>query len=440
MIELNELEEYYENGIVPDDARLNELYSFFSDSDLMLAINGGIFALFGERELIIPMKLYRQSSGIDFNTFIETKIKPYVDKQLLAWFRMRSSNYQRLYDAINAEYNPLYNVDGTEVRNYEKNNTGTQGNNNIRSGSETDNVAYVGTETDNLSYVGSETDNISYVGTETDNLSYVGTETDNVSYVGTETDTNTESGSIIDTNTKAGKEKESTTFKGSEMNTATKSGNETLGKVGGDINSTTTFDSQTPQETTRSMKAPSTLDTTTYNNVTDKDYKIYGVDSSGTVTQGLERTDETEKTFENYQDTNTRTFGQDGHIETNVKSFTDRSDNRTKGFNGRADNRTKGFTDRADNRTKGFNGRADNRTKGFTDRADNRTVTYNNVTDAGTRTDNLKEKYTETLRRYGNIGVTKSTDLVESEILLREKYNLAEMISHDMVNFICYGC
>lgn len=397
MIKLNYIEEYMEDGVMPTDPILIAAYSYLSDSLLVDSINDGLFALHGERELIIPEKIFHQQS-LSFDDWLENKVTPYVNKQLSAFFKLKSPEYQKIYDALTAEYNPLYNVDGTEVRDYTKDNTGTQANNNVRSGS--------------------ESDNLSYVGTETDNLSYIGTETDNISYVGTETDTNTERGTIIDTNTKLGKEKESTTFKGAEMNTATKSGNETLGKVGGDINSTTTFDSQTPQETTRTMKAPSTLDTTTYNNVTDKDYKIYGVDSSGNVTQGLERTDETEKTFENYQDTNTRTFGADGHIDTNVKSF----------------------TERADNRTKAFNQRADNRTKGFTDRADNRTITYNNVTDAGTRTDNLKEKYTETLRRYGNIGVTKSTDLIESEVLLRQKYNMSQIICKDIANFITYGC
>lgn len=356
MIELNELEDLYESGIVPDDERLNELYEFFSDSDLMLAINGGIFAMFGEREVLIPNKIYRELAGMDFDEWLSTKVKPYVDKELLAMFRMKSASYQKLYDALNAEYNPLYNVDATESKSYQKDNSGTQGNTNIKSGNMTDNVAYTGKETD----------------------------------------TNTETGDIIDSNTKYGSETETTTYKGAELDTTTKSGNEVLSKVGGEINSTTTFDSVTPQETTRQMSANPTSDTTTYNNVQDKNYKVFGTDSSGTIDTNLSRKDMHEKSYLNYEDRNSRSFGTDGHIIENEKEFTNR--------------------------------------------ADNRTVTYNNVQDANTRTDNLKEVYAESVRRYGNIGVTKSTDLIESEILLREKYNIAEMIARDMANFICYLC
>lgn len=355
MIKLNYIEEYMEEGVIPTDPILIAAYSYLSDSLLVDSINDGLFALHGERELIIPEKIFHQQS-LSFDDWLETKVTPYVNKQLSVFFKLKSPEYQKIYEALTAEYNPLYNVDGTEQRTYIKDNTGTQDNTNTKTGNMTDNL----------------------------------------SYTGQETNTNTETGTIIDTNTKAGKEKESTTFKGSEMNTATKSGNETLGKVGGDINSTTTFDSQTPQETTRTIKAPSTIDTTTYNNVTDKDYKIFGVNASGTVTQGLERTDETEKTFENYNDTNTRTFGVDGHINTDAKTFTNR--------------------------------------------ADNRTVTYNNVQDSATRTDLLKESYSETLKRFGNIGVTKSTDLIESEVLLRQKFNMSQIICKDIANFITYGC
>lgn len=355
MIKLNYIEEYMEDGVMPTDPILIAAYSYLSDSLLVDSINDGLFALHGERELIIPEKVFHQQS-LSFDDWLENKVTPYVNKQLSAFFKLKSPEYQKIYDALTAEYNPLYNVDGTEQRSYTKDNTGTQGNDTTKTG------------------------NIQ----------------DNLNYVGTETNTNTETGNIIDNNVKNGTMIESTNYEGAELSKNTKSGSESLSKQGGDINSTTTFDTQTPQETTRTIKAPSTQDTTTFNNVTDSDYKVYGVDQSGQADPTLTRQDTKTTSFQNYSDQNTRSFGQDGHINNEVKTFTGRSDNKT--------------------------------------------TTFNNVKDSSLRTDLLKEQYTETLKRFGNIGVTKSTDLIESEVLLRQKYNMSQIICKDIANFITYGC
>lgn len=53
-------------------------------------------------------------------------------------------------------------------------------------------------------------------------------------------------------------------------------------------------------------------------------------------------------------------------------------------------------------------------------------------------TRNLQDQETITERRYGNIGVTKSTDLIDSQ---REtvKFDVLKYIVHDIVNQISYG-
>ena len=53
-----------------------------------------------------------------------------------------------------------------------------------------------------------------------------------------------------------------------------------------------------------------------------------------------------------------------------------------------------------------------------------------------TRTDNLKETITHELTRSGNIGVTTSQQMIESELELRKKQFYNIMI-RDIVNFLC---
>lgn len=65
------------------------------------------------------------------------------------------------------------------------------------------------------------------------------------------------------------------------------------------------------------------------------------------------------------------------------------------------------------------------------------TVTSNGTENGtNTRTDNLKETITHELTRSGNIGVTTSQEMIESELELRKKQFYNIMI-HDIINFLC---
>lgn len=65
------------------------------------------------------------------------------------------------------------------------------------------------------------------------------------------------------------------------------------------------------------------------------------------------------------------------------------------------------------------------------------TVTSNGTENGmNTRTDNLKETITHELTRSGNIGVTTSQQMIESELELRKKQFYNIMIC-DIVNFLC---
>lgn len=63
-----------------------------------------------------------------------------------------------------------------------------------------------------------------------------------------------------------------------------------------------------------------------------------------------------------------------------------------------------------------------------------------NLKDEATRTDNLHEAYSETKVRGGNIGVTKSQELIDSEIQLRLNYKFLEIVEHDILHMIAYSC
>lgn len=82
-------------------------------------------------------------------------------------------------------------------------------------------------------------------------------------------------------------------------------------------------------------------------------------------------------------------------------------------------------------------------TKSFSVDRENKNDTsleFTNRKDTNTRSDNLAENETITLTRQGNIGVTKSQDLVLSEIGLRCAYELTHLIFKDIANSLSYMC
>ena len=127
--------------------------------------------------------------------------------------------------------------------------------------------------------------------------------------------------------------------------------------------------------------------------------------------------------------------------DVNTKSFTNREDE--KSFTNRED--TKSFTNRED--TKSFNDRYDE--KSFTNRTD--THEYNQVTDefnynaggevheteydsSNTRTLNLSDQDLELIIRQGNIGVTRSDELLQHALELFDNY------LYDWVKYVVMDC
>lgn len=151
-------------------------------------------------------------------------------------------------------------------------------------------------------------------------------------------------------------------------------------------------------------------------NVESKETLEYDIDNTGTQENEVEHTG---------------TQGTSG-TNTGTETTADTSGSLTTNSNTTFDSSTEFETGKSDTQNRGQIQRTDNL-------AHSETRTDNLKEDA-TRTDNLHEHYFETKIRGGNIGVTKSSELVEDSILLRLRYNLVNIISKDIVSFISYSC
>ena len=472
------------------NTQYSQNYSYLRDTKLKDSVNEYILNNFRNRELIVPQRVLDLETD-ELDT-IRDVVAPYIQHCVDSTFKENNENWQRMYDALTAEYNPLWNVDGTETRTYTKTNTGTQENELIKTGNITDNVNFVGTETNSHNMSGSKSNSVE--GEESDSNTISGKEKDELTYTGKKSTANTKegfmqedlthSGKKITTNEKLGTMKEDTEFKGSEISqhtmngsmtdTTTMAGAERKNIMGAIVHANTPYDSSNAllsdetdhnnyYETTEygvntSGSSPRT-DTVVHEpsaNYKETDAKSYGVNASGTqdtrkdektttygdVSNNIPIEDKTTEEYDSiepmkdskkveysqdYVDTTTEQYDPNTPMkETHIKEYLDNySNDNAKTFSNSEEHE---YSDEGTD------------TKSFTNRADNRTTTYNSVTDADTRTDNLQEEYEEVLERHGNIGVTKSTDLVESEVLVRLKYNMTKIISKGIINNITYMC
>lgn len=205
-------------------------------------------------------------------------------------------------------------------------------------------------------------------------------------YKGTETNTNTPSGSEKSTLTKSGTEQHETAFTGSEKTTNTPSGTET---------STIT---KSGSEKTDKVKGAH-LDTVQNSRTTfdsDTDYDI----------------DKTTTDIPTYTDSDTL-------------SFTDREDSTTLSFDQRKTEDEKTFTDRKDTVTDSYTNRKDETELTFTNRKTEDVKSFTN------RKDEVSE------HTFGNVGVTTSQQMIESQFPLTEKDKLVSYIVNSFVHDCC---
>ena len=109
-------------------------------------------------------------------------------------------------------------------------------------------------------------------------------------------------------------------------------------------------------------------------------------------------------------------------VKNTTTTFTDRVDNNTTTFTNRTDNEQTTYNS-SDNITKSFNGRTDENIKEFDGRADESLKSFMNRKDITTHT------------RSGNIGVTTSQQMLESQRLLAN-FKFVDIVARDIVKKI----
>lgn len=129
---------------------------------------------------------------------------------------------------------------------------------------------------------------------------------------------------------------------------------------------------------------------------------------------------------DNQADRDSKIYGYNSSTGVNSESDTQKSSHKnTQTYNNLKDERS--FTNRTDSRdiTTTFNNRAD---------TDSRKDTYNNIADTDTRKEtynNIKDEHYHDLTRFGNIGVTTTQQMAESELEYR-KHLYFEMVFSDI--------
>ena len=238
-----------------------------------------------------------------------------------------------------------------------------------------------------VNYKGSEKNVNNFLGKEKNSVEYVGKEKNSTNYLGNETITDTKSGSESDTLTKSG----------SESNTLTKSGSENVNvsATRGDITTTT-------------KKAP--FDSETFYNESQDLTSQSNEDVTNTTTTFTDRADSNTTTFTDRADTNTTTFT--NRTDTNTTNYNNVKNDINKSFNGRTDENIKEFENRNDTSVKEYENRTDENIKTFTDREDVTTHT-----------------------RSGNIGVTTSQQMLESERMIAN-FKFVDIVARDIVKKI----
>lgn len=221
-----------------------------------------------------------------------------------------------------------------------------------------------------------------------------------------------------------------------KKNTGTETTENSNTNVVDEDNTKTISDSETINNETSSLSDKANTGTQT--NVT-----TYSGSETNTNTKSGEEVNEvvpfTTQIFTNHDKT---IF--DDVVEQNVKSFNNRQDNaaRTDLLDEQIEITATDDTTISKSISEQFENDVTTTDTGTSTRTDNLTETVSNdkSTDStDTRTDDLTESYSETRTRTGNIGVTKTQDLLESEYKFRNEMDFAGLVLSDVINEICYG-
>ena len=191
-----------------------------------------------------------------------------------------------------------------------------------------------------------------------------------------------------------GKEKNTINYKGEESTVDSKSGTDTnvLTKSGTESNSLSKSGTENVNET----------------------------DTRGDVTTTTKKAPFDSENF--YNESQDLTSQSKADVKNTTTTFTDRVDNNTTSFANRTDNEQITYNS-SNNISKSFNGRSDENIKEFDGRADESLKSFMDRKDVTTHT------------RSGNIGVTTSQQMLESQRLLAN-FKFVDIVARDIVNKI----
>lgn len=191
-----------------------------------------------------------------------------------------------------------------------------------------------------------------------------------------------------------GKEKNTINYKGEESTVDSKSGTDTnvLTKNGTESNSLSKSGSENVNES----------------------------DTRGDVTTTTKKAPFDSENF--YNESQDLTSQSKADVKNTTTTFTDRVDNNTTAFTNRTDNEQITYNS-SNNINKSFNGRSDENIKEFDGRADESLKSFMNRKDVTTHT------------RSGNIGVTTSQQMLESQRLLAN-FKFVDIVARDIVKKI----
>ena len=338
-------------------------------------VNDIIFEFFGERDLILSHDIIRMIRDGDSDNLVNIAIKNRAEKLAKLTLIRNNLSYEKIYEAITAQYNPIWNVDGTETITYTRTNTGTVDTSGLNTGT----VGTTGSNTGTVGTTGSNTGTVDTSGTDTGTVGTTGSNTGTVGTTGSNTGTvgttGSNTGTVGTTGSNTG------TVGTTETNTGTV---ENVIAYEGDNTDTTnhTGTVTTTDETTRThTEAVSTFDSVDWNNTSR------GLDENdGDITRTDNLTDDKTAHTE-YDQTETRTDNL-SHSETRTDNLL-HSETRT-----------------------------------------------DNLAHSESVENDLTEEYEETRTRGGNIGVTMTQQLIQAQIDLYDGLSFIEMVARDVVHAI----
>lgn len=183
-----------DQGFIPDGG-------YYSSHDWYISIAGVL-----EKTLRVRNGRREVQDFIDIDPFHPsateiTALTEAVKDQIDVLFIVNDESYARIYRALTEEYNPIWNVDGTETMKYVRDNTGTQSNKIDHTGTQGNLVNNTGTQTNKVENRGTQTNAQVNTGTQTMNTTNTGTQTTTDATGNTSTDYKTTYDSAVEQET-----------------------------------------------------------------------------------------------------------------------------------------------------------------------------------------------------------------------------------------------